>query len=205
MRPLVILLLGTCLAVPTAHAQDSTHTPPWSFDASLWAYIVPDSPDYLSPTVTADHRWLHLEGRYNYEALETASFWAGYNLRAGGKLSLQLTPMVGAVVGKLNGMAPGYELTLDWWKLELFSEGEYVFDFDDVSEDFFYNWSQLGIAPVEWLQLGVALQRTRAYQTNRDVQRGFFAGATYKWLNPAVFLFNPDDSPTVVLSVGASF
>jgi hypothetical protein len=36
--------------------------------------------------------------------------------------------MLGGVFGKTNGIAPGYSGTLDWWKLRLYSEGEYVFD-----------------------------------------------------------------------------
>ena len=43
------------------------------------------------PTWLAD-----LEARYNYEALETGSVWAGYDFNAGKKLVLDLTPMVGA-------------------------------------------------------------------------------------------------------------
>jgi hypothetical protein len=49
--------------------------------------------------VSGFHRrrgWLHLEARYNYEALETGSVWAGYDFNAGKKLVLDLTPMVGA-------------------------------------------------------------------------------------------------------------
>jgi len=118
---------------------------------------------------------------------------------------MDLTPMAGFVVGDITGIAPGYELTLDWWKLELFSQSEYVVDFNDSSEDFFYNWSQLGISPVDWLQLGIAIQRTRAYQSSRDIQRGLFAGATWKRLNGQVYVFNPDDTPTWVLALGVTY
>ena len=44
----------------------------WSFYASLYTYLVPDSRDYVNPIFTADHNWLHLEARYNYEALKPA-------------------------------------------------------------------------------------------------------------------------------------
>ena len=202
MRAVALIVLALAVGAHDARAQDSTSTSPWSWSASLWLYVVPDDPNYLQPTVAADHDWLHLEGRYNYEALETASFWAGYNIEAGSKLTMLLTPMVGGVVGDITGVAPGYELTLDWWKLELYSEGEYVVDFDDSSENFFYNWSQLGISPVDWLELGIAAQRTRAYQSDRDIQRGLFAGVTWKCLNLSTYFFNPDDeSPTWILTL----
>ena len=36
--------------------------------------------------------------------------------------------MIGGVFGDTTGIAPGYKGSLSWWKLELYSEGEYVFD-----------------------------------------------------------------------------
>ena len=36
--------------------------------------------------------------------------------------------MLGGVFGDTTGIAPGYKGSLSWWKLELYSEGEYVFD-----------------------------------------------------------------------------
>ena len=56
--------------------------------------------------------------------------------------------MLGGVFGNTTGIAPGYKGSLSWWKLELYSEGEYVFDTGDSSESFFYNWSELTLAPV---------------------------------------------------------
>src|SRR6476469_5088129 len=47
----------------------------WSFSAAIYTYSVPDQHDYVQPTITADHDWLHLEARYNYEALDSGSIW----------------------------------------------------------------------------------------------------------------------------------
>jgi len=205
MRLAAAVTLALGLASTPVRAQDSTFTPAWAIDASIWTYIVPDSPDFISVTVLADHDWLHLEGRYNYEAIETASFWAGYDFRIDKKVTMLFTPMLGGLVGSIDGAAPGYELTLDWWKLEFYSSSEWVIDFNDSSQNFVYTWSQLGIAPVEWLQLGVAIQRTRAYQSSRDIQRGLFATAEWNRFNVGAYVFNPDDTPTFILAAGASF
>ena len=148
----------------------------WSFSASVYTYIVPDDRDYVQPTFTADRGWLHLEARYNYEALETGSAWVGYNFSGGEKLAWEFTPMLGGVFGDTTGIAPGYKGSLSWWKLELYSEGEYVFDTGDSSDSFFYNWSELTLAPVDWFRFGLVTQRTRVYQTDRDIQRGLLVG-----------------------------
>jgi hypothetical protein len=195
---MVVLGTGSALAQPAE--------PAWEISASLYAYSPPDSQSYLQPTIRADRGKLHLEARHNYEALDTGSVWIGYNLSFGEELKLDLTPMLGAVFGKTNGLAPGYELTLSWRKFQFYSEGEYVFDKDVSSDSYFYMWSEVTYAPVEWFQFGLVGQRTRAYQTEVDTQRGLLARFIYKKMDLTGYVFNPGtDYPTYVVSVGVSF
>ena len=177
----------------------------WSFSASAYTYLVPDDRDYVQPTLTFDRKWLHVEARYNYESLDTGSVWLGYNFSGGEKLAWEFTPMLGGVFGETRGIAPGYKGSLSWWKLELYSEGEYIFDAGDSSENFFYTWSELSLAPVEWFRFGVAVQRTKLYETDFDVQRGFLVGFSFKRLDLTTYVFNPDDKPTFVFAVGLRF
>jgi hypothetical protein len=178
----------------------------WSFSASVYTYIVPDASEYAQPTVTADRDWLHLEARYNYEALQSGSAWVGYNFGGGERLGWELSPMLGGVFGDLNGIAPGYKGSVSWWKLELYSEGEIVFDVGDSPESFFYNWSELTLAPLDWLRFGLVTQRTRVYETDRDIQRGLLAGLMYGMVDLPTYAFNLDDAkPTWVVAVGVSF
>jgi hypothetical protein len=187
---------------PAAEAAEKA----WSFDASVYTYFVPDSHDIVSPVVMADHGWLHLEARYNYENFRTGSIWFGYNFSTGEKVVLDFTAMIGGVLGDTAGIAPGYRLSLAWWKLELTSESEYVIDSRDSSESFFYNWSELAVSPADWFRAGVVIQRTRLYGEDRDVQRGFLVGFSYKKANATAYVFNPDASkPTFVLALGVSF
>jgi hypothetical protein len=212
-------ILLTALVLCAGHASARTPTtatsappaaeapaPAWSFAASVYSYLLPEEDNYGQPTLTADRGRLHLEARYNYEDLDTGSGWIGYNLSGGETVSWELTPMIGGVFGGTDGVAPGYKGSLSWWKLELYSEGEYVFDLGESSDSFFYNWSELTIAPVSWLRAGVVTQRTRVYETDRDIQRGLLLGLSYKALSVTTYVFNPDDSePTVVLGAGVDF
>ena len=187
----------------------------WEFDASLWGYFPPDDRHYAQPTVIANHGGLHLEGRYNYEGWKTGSVWVGWNTTVGGApradgagegLRLDATLMAGGVFGDTNGVAPGYEMTVAWKGFELYSEGEYVVDVEDTDNNYFYNWAQLGWSPWEWLTFGFASQRTRAYHTGLDVQRGPFVGFSYKSVALTVYVFNPGwETPTVVGSLAVSF
>lgn len=141
------------------------------------------TPNYVQPAFTADRDWLHLEARYHYEAPDTASAWVGYNFSGGERLSWALTPMVGGVFGDTDGIAPGYKGSLSWKKLAFYSEGEYVFDAGDTADSFFFNWSELSLAPVESFRFGLVTQRTRAYKADRDIQRGLLAGFSFKKLS----------------------
>jgi len=191
---------------PAPAAPETEQAPAWEFGASVYGYFLPEDTDYGQPTVTADREALHLEARYNYEGIGTGSAWVGWNVGVGDKLRLDATIMAGGVFGNTNGVAPGYELTVSWGPLELYSEGEYVFDLEDSEGDFFYNWAQLGYSPWDWLTVGFASQRTRAYETGLDVQRGPFVGFTYKSTTLTVYVFNGDaQPPTVVTSLSVSF
>jgi hypothetical protein len=195
-----IMVLGSAgtLAAQTADAAT------WSLSGTAYTYVVPADGNYVQPTFTADRRWLHLEGRYNYEALSTGSAWAGYNFSGGGRLAWEFTPMLGAVFGDTTGVAPGYKGSLGWWKLELYSEGEHVFA-TDAADSFFYNWSELTLAPIERFRFGLVTQRTRAYESDREIQRGLVVATGYRRLELSAYVFNPDDEePTFVFAVGLS-
>ena len=196
---------NTATAATPAPAADAG-AKAWSFDASAYTYFVPDSHDIVSPVVMADHGWLHLEARYNYENFRTGSIWFGYNFSVGEKLVLDFTPMIGGVLGDTAGVAPGYRLSLTYWKLELTSESEYVFDSRDSSESFFYNWSELchlagGLVP-----------RRRGDPEDEALRRGsrraarLPGGVLLQETNATAYVFNPDASkPTFVLALGVSF
>lgn len=206
----VALLTAHVLAQspPTNSPSDASTAPPnpWAYALTTSGYIVPEGQSYVSPDFTADHNWLHLEARYNFEALKTGSLWAGYNFSVGKKLVLDATPMVGAVFGDLNGIAPGGLITLTYNKVELYASLEYVFSFQNRNANFFYTWNQLTYSPRKWLQVGLASQRTRVYQTGLDVQRGVLAGVTYKKVNFTTTVFNFGwTTPTEVLALGINF
>ena len=113
--------------------------------------------------------------------------------------------MVGGVFGNTTGVAPGYLFTLSYKKLSLYSEGEFVFDTKHSDSNFFYSWNEFTYSPTDWLRFGLAAQRTRAYQTPLDVQRGFFAGVSYKRVDFTTYVFNAGwTDPTVVLAMTCS-
>jgi hypothetical protein len=200
------------LASIPARAQ-TTNTPAsaaaeenaWSFSVAAATYVLSDDRHYVQPTVTANRGWLHLEARGNYEGLNTGSAWIGVNFSGGKTLEWELTPMLGGVFGDTTGIAPGLKASFSWRKLELYGENEYVVDANNGEDSFFYNWSELTLAPADWFRFGVVTQRTRVYQSDREIQRGVMAGVSFKRVNVTGYVFNPDKDTRFVLAVDLTF
>jgi len=191
---------------PPAEVAASPASSTWTFSAAVYTYLVPDDSNYAQPTLTADRDRLHLEARFNYENLDTASVWVGYNFSGGAKLAWELTPLLGGVFGDTAGFAPGYKGSVSWRKIELYSEGEYVLDARETSDSFFYNWSELTLAPVEWLRAGIAVQRSRVFETPLDIQRGLFVAATIRFVTVSLYEFNAFwTTPTWVAGLGVRY
>jgi len=181
------------------------HANAWSWSIVADGYFVPDSSSYVSPTVTADRGRLHFESRYNYEDRSTGSLWFGCNFTVGENLTLEATPMIGAVFGTTAGVAPGYQLTLSFRRWSLSDTGEYVFDLEDRSRSFFYAWPQVTYSPMDWLKVGIAAQRTKAYHSDYNIQRGALIGVVLGRAEFTSYIFAGHPTPTVVLEGSFSF
>ena len=148
----------------------------WEYSLSTLTYLEQHAKDYANPNFTADHDSLHLEARYNYEALKTGSVWVGYNFKTGNKLELEITPMLGGVMGDITGIAPGYNIRLAYESFELSAQGEYFFDAGRRANDFFYDWAEAKYSPTEWFFVGIVIERTQVLGADSDVRRGPFIG-----------------------------
>jgi hypothetical protein len=198
---LVFLVMG-CFARANDTIPDSKK---WNYSLSGNFYLFADDV-YLNPVFTADNSHLHLEARYNYEDFRTASFWGGYNFSTGDKFQFNASPMLGIVFGNTNGIAPGLLLDMYYWKLNFYSESEYLIDFEENQDSFIYSWSELTVTPAEWLWVGLVAQRTRLYQANLDIQRGFTAEFSWDFISVGGYIFNIDrEDPYGVLTLEIQF
>jgi hypothetical protein len=195
-------LLGPAL---TCAAQGNA--PGWAFAATGYYYAPRNQGDYLSVIATAERGPLLLETRYNYEARDTGSLFVGWKFSGGEALTYELTPILGVVFGQTQGIAPGFKASAAYGIVDFYVEAEYLRDSKVRDDSFTYAWSELGFSPVKWLRFGIVGQRTRAYQSDRDIQRGPFAQLIAGKLTLGAYLFNPDDSANrvAIVSLGAEF
>ncbi len=207
----VLLVLTTSAVLWTAPASASevpdsasAEAPRWSFRGEVGYYYLPDDTDYAGALVSADRGLIHLEARYHYEDYRTLSTFFGLNFGFGEEFRLELTPMAGVAVGNTKGLAPGLLLNLSYWKLELYSEAEYLFDFEDSGSNFFYTWTELSFWPVEWVRAGFVTERTRLIETGLEIERGFLVGFAYRQFAATVHVLNPGaDGAYVMFSLSA--
>jgi hypothetical protein len=165
------LALALAVLAHALPAQSASHDP-WAFNFALTGYYVPNGTSYLQPTLMADHGGLHLEARYQYEELNSGSAWIGINTAGGKTVHVAFTAMAGVVFGDLQGIAPGAELTVTWWRLAYYGETEYVYDVSSGTGDFWYLWTQVTFQLDKAWSAGLAFQRMRTIQTGREIDHG---------------------------------
>jgi hypothetical protein len=191
-----------------AHGRRASRAtkPSWEFALTAYPTDVRGGENFTSAIAVADRGALHLEGRYNYESIGARSAFVGWTFSGGSEMTWELTPLVGGAWGTTEAFVPGLEASVAWKRLDFYIESEYVRPRADQESSYVYAWSELGFRAVEWLRVGLAAQRTRAYGGDRDIQRGPFAQATWHRVTIGGFWFNPGSSEQVfVLSVGAAF
>ena len=189
-------------------APSSTAGPAgWTFDLSASYYSFRDQDDFMLAVLRVDRGQLHLEARYNYEAQNSGSLFVGWKFSGGEKLTWEVTPILGVVFGQKQGIAPGFEAAIGYGIVDFYTESEYVRDTEVKEDSFTYSWNELGITPLEWLRFGIVTQRSMAYQSDRDIQRGFLAQFMVRKVTVGFYIFNPDDSDSrySVFSLGAKF
>lgn len=186
------------------YAQDTLTTSEWNYAVETDLYFT--DPFVFLPIFTANKGNLHLEARYNYEDLKTVSAWIGYNFTGGGEFEYFITPMVGAVAGRTNGIATGLEFTFSIIGFELYSESEYLFDVEAKENNFFYSWTDLSYSPLDWIWFGISGQLTGVYQTELEIERGVLLGVAYQNFEFTGYYYNAfTDDDFFMISLTADF
>ncbi len=197
---------ATLAAACAAHAADDASAPKTSVAITGYYYAMRDEPDFGVGVAALDRGPLHFEVRYNYEARNATSVFAGWKFAGGEAVTWEVTPIVGGLFGAARGVVPGVEASIGWRDLDFYVEAEYVRDLDDTSASYFYSWSELGWRPLPWLRVGLAGQRTKVVASDRELQAGVFAQATAGPATLGVFAFNPDSgSRYLIVSLGIRF
>lgn len=132
----------------------------------------------------------YAEARYNYDELQTFSFYAGKSFSGGQNFSWSLTPMLGFAVGNLQAGSTGLNLDLEYQNLFLSAQSQFTVALDKVNTNFFYNWSELGYTVSKNFFAGLTLQFTRQSHVS-DIEPGLMAGLEFKNISFPIYVFKP--------------
>jgi hypothetical protein len=125
------------------------------------------------------------EARYNYEDFNTLSLYGGKTFSKEGRWSWSATPLVGGMVGTMNGGSLGFNVDLDHKNVFFSSQSQYSFSLEDRLNKYFFTWSEIGYQPLPWCYAGMALQQTSAYQQTGLWETGYMIGFSFgKWTIP---------------------
>ncbi len=203
----VLVVAALLASAPRVRADDQQEpAPAVEGEAIVYGWVVPDQDNFGMADAWLDLGRLHIEARYNYEALHSGSVFVGANASGGDKVAIAATGMLGAVFGDTDGIVPGFRITMTWWKLDLSTEDEIVVDPWNVENSFLYSWSELGFSPWTWLRVGLVAQRMRVLRTDLDFDRGLLAGVSFGKLTATVYELNAGwTAPTWVFALAAHF
>ena len=133
----------------------------------------------------------YVEGRYNYEAQKTMSFYAGKVFEKKAAFSYSASPVIGVVIGRFNGGSAGVNTDFDYKRLSFSSQFQYTFSMRDQTENFFYSWSDISWRLSDNIYSGISVQQTNLYKLKLRLEKGFFIKVLFeKWTFP-LYVFNP--------------
>jgi hypothetical protein len=150
---------------------------------------------------TTKNKW-YGEARYNYDEARTFAVYAGRTFSSKGTFSCSATPVIGGLIGKLNGGSAGVNMDLGFNNLFFSIQSQYTFSMQQKNTKYFFSWSELGYQATPWLFGGMALQHTNFYKESGKFEPGGMLGFSMKnWTLP-VYMFNqPGGDPYFVLGI----
>lgn len=130
------------------------------------------------------------EARYNYEDFNTLSLYGGKTFSKEGTWSYSATPLIGGMVGSMNGGSLGLNFDVDRGKMFLSSQSQYSFSAEDRMNKYFFTWSEMGYQALPWCYAGVALQQTSMHKQTGIWETGYMVGFSFKQWTIPLYVFS---------------
>ncbi|MVN21825.1 hypothetical protein [Mucilaginibacter arboris] len=144
-------------------------------------------------TYQSSKNW-YAEGRYNYEAVNTLSLYGGKTFEKKAAVSYSASPILGVVLGQMNGGSAGINLEMDYRKFNFNTQTQFTFSVQQLTNNFIYSWSDLTYQFLEKFSAGVSLQQTKLYQVNGAFEKGFLIKTGIKNWNFPLYVFRPESN-----------
>jgi hypothetical protein len=180
-----ILILVICLYCQAASTQST---------AGVEQYYYLKSGENTSIVPMAHYRFNNKwygEARYNYDDDQTFSLYAGKTFSRKSGFSYSATPMLGGLIGRMNGGSVGLNMDMDFENIFFSTQSQYSFSMEQRTNQFFLSWSELGYQATSWFYGGLAMQQTNLYKTAAALETGYMIGFNIKNWTVPVYVFSP--------------
>ncbi len=178
---LLILLSNFCFSQnKTFHDAGIYTNLDWSKNENI--QIIPQIWTYINK--------FYLEGRYNYENINTFSLYVGRSISYNNKVYFDFIPMIGGVIGKTNGISPGFNFQLDYKNFSTFTEFQYTIDLKNTYNSFFWDWTRFSFNIFKYVNIGGAIQILDEDIGNLSFKVGPMIGFIYKKFEFEFYTYN---------------
>jgi len=151
----LVLLMVFGILFCNAQNRDPLFHDPGIYTTFDWSAREPLT---ITPQVWIYLKDYYLEARYNYEDIRTASLYFGKSFYVGKQTSFEIIPMIGGVVGTINGISPGFNCSLEYKIFSASSESQYTFDMRNSDNSFYWDWTNFSFGVYKNLGVGGSVQ-----------------------------------------------
>jgi hypothetical protein len=167
-------------------------------------YYTQDGGYLIGPIVKVkNNQDLYLEARYNYEDINTFSFYLGKSYSGKSDFTYRVIPMAGGVFGKFRGISLGLNTEFEYRKLFFSADSQYTRSIRNSERTFYFSWSELGYELTDDIFAGAAFQYTYLpHDCSNLMQAGGMAGYVYNSWQISVYGFRPlNDARNFICSI----
>ena len=201
MRKRLVLLLLMKLSGLLLHSAKAQS----SLSLEHYYTMGKSSPVTIMPVASYQNgNGFYAESRYNYEELNTFSFYMGRTFFKESAVSYSISPIAGAVIGDFNGGSIGANISLGYKNFYIYTQPQYTFSLEAAYNNFIYSWTDITYSPLNWLSVGVSLQHTKPYRSKGFIENGLVIEAAYKKFTFPVYIYSPQNNNRSIL-FGANF
>jgi len=122
----------------------------------------------------------YFELRYNYEDINTISWYADRSFTSDKKISYEILPMAGVSFGNTLGISLGLKMLLEYKNLSFESEGQFTCNLSERDNSFLYNRSAFSYWFTDYSGIGAAHQLYSAYGDQMLHKIGPIISLSYK-------------------------
>jgi hypothetical protein len=205
MKRVFILLFSLSLFTGFCKAQEQDSL---FHDAGIYTTIQwsAESPVVATPQFWVYIKNFYIEARYNYENLNTASLYFGRSFTIEKKAAIEITPMLGGVVGQTNGISPGFNFRLEYNLFSTSTQCQYTIDLKDIKSSFFWDWTNFYFNFSEHFGIGGAVQILIPQSGDQLYSAGPTLRLSYKKLAAEIYVYNFwERQPTYAVAIEYAF